>query len=65
MNTSGYHGKGFTSKKYATIYLLLELEQNKFRERSTLGGAVMIMINGSKISVHRFIATTLFRMIEG
>ena len=23
------------------------------------------MINGSKISVHRFIATTLFRMIEG
>ena len=25
----------------------------------------MIMINGSEISVHRFIATTLFRMIEG
>ena len=25
----------------------------------------IIMINGSKISVHRFIATTLFRMIEG
>ena len=23
------------------------------------------MINGSKISVHHFIATTLFRMIEG
>ena len=33
--------------------------------RSTLGGAVIIIINGSKISVHRFIATTLFRMIEG
>ena len=24
----------------------------------------IIMINGSKISVHRFIATTLFRMVE-
>ena len=23
-----------------------------------------IMINGSKISVHRFIATTLFRMVK-
>ena len=25
---------------------------------------IYIIINGSKISVHRFIATTLFRMIE-
>ena len=29
-----------------------------------MGGAVIIMINGRKISVHRFIATTQFRMIE-
>ena len=50
---------------YIYIYKLLELEYNKFKERSTLGGAVIIMINSSKISVHRFIATTLFRMIEG
>ena len=49
---------------YIYIYILLELEE-KFKERLTLGGAVIIMINGSKISVHRFIATTLFRMIEG
>ena len=25
---------------------------------------IIIMINGSKISVHRFIATTLFRIVE-
>ena len=49
--------------KRVYIYILLGLEYNKFRERSTLRGAVIIMINGSKISIHRFIATTLFRMV--
>ena len=48
---------------YVCIYIYITFlnlnSQNKFRERSTLGGAVIIMINGSKISVHRFIATTL------
>ena len=35
-----------------------------FGQRSTLRGAVTIMINNSKISMHRFIATTLFRVVK-
>ena len=45
-------------------YIKLELKWNKFREHSTLREAVIVMIDGSKISVHRLIATTLFRMVK-
>ena len=34
----------------------LELEENKFIEGSTLRGAVIMMINGSTISINCFIA---------
>ena len=42
----------------------LNLNRINFGQRSTLGGAVTIIINGSKISIHRFIATTLFRVVK-
>ena len=40
----------------------LNLNRINLWERSTLRGAVIVMVNGSKISIHRFITTTLFRM---
>ena len=49
---------------YKTLSPSVGMRKNK---REAFGGAVIIiiMIYGSKILVHRFIATTLFRMIEG
>ena len=45
---------------YMYIFLnFLNLNRINFGQRSTLRGAVTIMINSSKISIHRFIATTL------
>ena len=42
----------------------LNLNRINFGQRSTLRGAVTIMINSSKISIHRFIATTLFHVVK-
>ena len=52
-----------SSIHYITI-LYIYIYRINFGQRSTLGGAVTIMINGSKISIHRFIATTLFRVVK-
>ena len=50
---------------YMYIYILfLNLNRINFGQRSTLRGAVTIMINCSKISIHRFIATMLFRVVK-
>jgi len=50
---------------YIYIYIyFLNLNRINFGQRSTLRGAVTIMINSSKISIHRFIATTLFRVVK-
>ena len=47
------------------IYILfLNLNRINFGQRSTLSGAVTIMINSSKISIHCFIAATLFRVVK-
>ena len=48
---------------YIYIYIFLGAFQI-FEQLSTLRGAVTIMINSSTISVHRFIATTLFRVVK-
>ena len=51
--------------QFINIYIyFLNLNRINFGQRSTLGGAVTIIINGSKISIHRFIATTLFRVVK-
>ena len=47
-----------------TFIYFLNLNRINFGQRSTLRGAVTIMINSSKISSHRFIATTLFCVVK-
>ena len=44
-------------QKYISIYISLYM-------KTFLKTDVCIMINGSKISIHRFIATTLFRVVK-
>ena len=50
---------------HLSIYInFLNLYRKKIGERLTLRGEMIIITNGGKISVHRFIATTLFRMVK-
>ena len=44
-------------QKYISIYISLYM-------KTFLKTGVCIMINSSKISIHRFIATTLFRVVK-
>ena len=64
-----YSRWGFLSTFWLYIYIyiyiyFLNLNRINFGQLSTLRGAVTIMINSSKISIHRFIATTLFRVVK-
>ena len=44
--------------------LIKDLNRINFGQRSTLRGAVTIMINSNKISIHRFIVTMLIRVVK-
>ena len=52
---------------YIYIYIYIDKLQRSLEPTAHLIYIYIniVMINGSKISVHRFIATTLFGMIEG